>query len=168
MGAAATVATQGVQRAIKWAAVGGATVATGGGFWVPLGVGAAVGGIYRGIKRGKDTEYDTAQELRQKTLGGKGSNVLGEKGERSYDAVVMSFKEAMDVIASMKDKKTFTDAEKQQLAKIYARLQLERDTLADNKNKFTKVDLFSIDEDQGKRYGSNVSAKADLKVALTE
>lgn len=168
MGAAATVTSMGAQRIIKWAAVGAATVATGGSFWIPLGVGSAVGGVYRAIKRGKDTEYDTAQELRQKTLGGKGSDVLGEKGERSYDAVVMSFKEAMAVVASMKDKKTFTDAEKQQLAKIYARLQLERDTLADNKNKFTKVDLFSMDEDQGKRYGSNVSAKADLKIALKE
>jgi len=168
VGAVATVATQGVQRAIKWAAVGGATVATGGGFWVPLGVGALAGGAYRAIKRGKDVEYDVAQELRHKTLGGKGSGILGEKGERSYDAVVMSFKEAMATVASMKDKTTFTDAEKQQLAKIYARLQMERDLIADQSKKYTKIDLFSLEADQGNRYGSNVSAKADLKLALKD
>ena len=166
VGAVATVTAQGVQRAIKWVAVGGAVAAGASGFWVPLGVGALAGGAYRAIKRGKDVEYDSAQELRHKTLGGKGSNILGEKGERSYDAVVMTFKEAMATVDSMKNKTTFTEVEKQQLAKIYARLQMERDLIADQSKTYTKLDLFSMEEDQGSRYGSNVSAKADLKIAL--
>jgi|GEM_PF-6618662 len=166
IGVAATVATRGVQRAIKWAAVGGAVAAGATGFWVPLGIGALAGGAYRAIKRGKDTEYDTAQELRHQTLGGKGSGILGEKGERSYDSIVMSFKEAMTVVASMENKTTFTEPEKKQLAQIYARLQLERDAIADQSKKLTKVDLFRMEEDQGNRYGSNVSAKADLRIAL--
>ena len=173
MGAAATVATQGVQRAIKWAAVGGAVAAGATGFWVPLGIGAAVGGIYRGIKPGKVVKYDLTQEERQETLGGKGSDILDakkgwvfDKNNLRYDGAAMTYKDAMAQITAMADKKTFTEEEQQQLAKIYARLQRETDTLRDTKNKFAKLDMFSMDEDSGKRFGSPMAAKSDLKIAL--
>lgn len=164
MGAAATVTAQGVQRAIKWAAVGGAVAAGASGFWVPLGVGAAAGGLYRAFKRGKDVKYDIAQELRHKTLGGKPSEILA-KG-RDYGAAVMSFAEANAQIAAVSGKKEFSDSEKQQLAKIYARLQLERDLIKETSKNFTKLDLFELEENEGKRYGSTAAAKSDLRVAI--
>lgn len=166
VGAAATVTSQGVQRAIKWAAVGGAVAAGATGFWVPLGVGAAAGGLYRAFKRGKDVKYDTAQELRHETLGGKGSGILGESGELGYGKAIMSFTEALSQVTALKDKKDFSDVEKNQLAEIYARLQLERGFLQDQENKFTKVDLFKMEEEKGKRFGTTEVDKSTLRVEL--
>ncbi len=166
IGAAATLAGNGVQRAIKWAAVGGAVAAGASGFWVPLGVGAMAGGAYRAFKRSKDVKYDTAQELRHQTLGGKPSEVLGVSNERNYGTAIMAFSEALLQVGAMKGKTSFTDIEKQQLAQIYARLQLEHDTLVSNKKEEFKLDLFKTDEESGKKYGTIAVEKSKLKVEL--
>jgi DNA-binding transcriptional regulator/RsmH inhibitor MraZ len=168
LGASSAVASQGVQRLVKWGAVGGAVALGASGFWVPLGIGAAVGGAARAFKRSKDIKYDQAQELRHETLGGGASKVLGEKAEMGYGAAVMSFKEALEQVKSLQGKKDLSQEEKEKLAAIVARLELERDALADTKKQFTKVDLFKLEKDQGEAFGSTAAAKSDLRVAIKQ
>jgi hypothetical protein len=91
---------------------------------------------------------------------------LGKQGERGYGKTVMAFDEALSQVAALKGKNNFSEAEKHQLAQIYARLQLERDLLKSNDKQLTKVDLFNLGEDAGKRYGTTAVAKSDLRVAL--
>jgi hypothetical protein len=166
IGVGSVVVSRAGQRVMKWGAVGAAAALGATGFWVPIGAGALAGGLYRSWKRSKDVSYDQAQELRHQTLGGKASEVLGKNGERGYGKAIKSFKEALAEVAAMQGKKTFTDAEKLQLAQIYARLQLERGFLQDRDNKFTKVDLFQMEEEAGKRYGTTAVDKSTLRVEL--
>jgi hypothetical protein len=169
LGAVSAFTSKGAMWVAKRAAVGGAVALGATGFWVPLGIGAAVGGAWRMAKRSKDVKYDLAQELREETLGGEGSEILGEKGssnDRRYGSAVMSFKDALSGVEAMKEKTTFTEAEMQKLAKIHARLQLERDFIASTDKKFTKVDLFNLEKGRGKRYGSTAADKSDLRIAL--
>ncbi len=166
IGAAATLAGRGIQRATKWGMVAGGVALGAAGFWAPIGIGAVVGGAYRAFKRSKDIKHDQAQELRHQTLGGGPSEVLGKNNEMGYGTAIMSFKDAQSRVDALKDKTEFTDAEKSQLAQIYARLQLERGFMHDKNNQFTKVDLFKLEEDAGKRFGTTEVAKADLRIAL--
>ena len=80
----------------------------------------------------------------------------------------MSYKEVFAQLDLMKGKKVFSETETQQLVKIYARLQRERDELRDKEKKFTKLDLFNLQEEEGKRFGSPAAAKADLRIRLSE
>src|SRR5262249_11381504 len=140
------------------------------GFWLPLGAGALVGGTFRALKRGKDIKYDQAMQLRHQTLGGKASEVLGKDGELGYGDAVMEFKKAQkdvdDLLTKFRGGTKLSDSEMNDLAKIYARLELERDMLHDKK--LPQADLFKLDEADGKDYGSTTAAKSALRVALAE
>ncbi len=172
VGVAGTVlaggARQVAMRTAKWAAIGGAAALGVGGFWVPLGVGAAVGGVYRAYKRGKDVKYDIAQDSRHETLGGQGGGILdgqNKDGDLRYDK--MLFKDALAKLDNLKGVTNFSDDQKKQVAEIYARLGLEKDLLVDKDRKYS-LDMFRLTEDEGKSYGTVSVAKANLRIKLAE
>lgn len=165
VGIGAAVATRGAMGAVRALAVGGASIASGiliGGTMpvlLPILVGGAAGGLFRGIRTNKDLKYDLARERRNETLGGDVSEMMKESFR--YDQ--MSYADAIATMSVLKDRdpKSLSPDEREQVIKVLAMRQFEKQ--AEN-----NIDLFFDDSGEAARTGSVIGMRNQLDILIRD
>lgn len=169
------VATRGVGGHVLRTGAGaaiGATVMAGA--LAPILGAALVGGTYAYFRRGKEVKQDSGMHKRDKALGrdfsGKGKREVYDKFQ--YDTRSASELMAeLDILMAQGNYDALSDIERGQLADIFSRFKVELDREHEysvNGGENKTVDLISVDEAEGDKYGTNIMSKTELKKNLWE
>ena len=155
-GVAGTFVGRGVKRA---AAVAGLVTIAGIAPWAaPLLAGMGFGGAFVAARRSRDLQYDRGLDLRRATLGAEVGGKRTEKiREFHYDQ-----KQASELIAGLTalvNKEGLNRDDKDQIAEVVARLQVER---------AQSVDLIGVGAGEGEKYKTKAIGMKELKLALRE
>lgn len=143
----------------RFAAGTGLVTLAGVAPWLaPILVGAGFGGTVTAMRRSRNLQYDRGMDLHRMTLGVEvdaGAKRTNKIREFNYN--IKRAEDCRSMLLALMTKDELTEAGKQDVADVIARIELEKEK---------SVDLIGVSEIEGEKYKTKLIAMKDLKVAL--
>lgn len=142
--------------------------------WAPILVAGLSAGTFAYFRRGKEVKQDAAMDKRQRALGQKFD---GKSRRSNYERFGYNVRSTNELTAELKQivgtgpYESLSEEEKSMLAEMFARfkVELDRDKEFRTEGKPNRtLDLISVEEEEGDKYGTNIISKTDLKSELWE
>lgn len=157
-GIVGSLAGKGIARV---AAGAGLVAIAGTAPWLtPLLVAGGLGGTFTAMRRSRDLQYDRGMDLRRTTLGVEvDADAKRTKKIREFKYDLKRAEDLEVMLTSLMSKANLTDSEKQDVAGVIARIEVEKEK---------SVDLIGVPEAEGEEFKTKLIAMKDLKVTLKD
>ena len=166
---ATTILGRGILRGTAALGLGAAGVLTGA--WIPILSAAAAGGVFGAYRRNAELKWDRGMHQRQTALGKDFDDFRrGRMDEFNYDVVTTG--ELQRRLSDITQAGSFAELDqgrREQLVDMFARFKFELARDRDyriNKRENRTVDLIAVSGEEGKKFGTNLMSKTDLKIEL--